>query len=185
VTDGGAHGSRRYRRRVQRIGSTPPVRPVRVDELAQLPALEAAADTVFEALGIGPLPAPATAEEYAAALVVLVAGDPPVGLCRIDAVGGGAHLEQLAVHPDHARHGLGRALLRAGCAWAAGEGYDALTLATYRDVPWNGPFYASEGFVEVGPVDDWLVGHGRPPEDPVMGRFGVRVLMRRPRPRHL
>ena len=65
-------------------------------------------------------------------------------------------------------------------AWAAEHGYDALTLATYRDVPWNGPFYASEGFVEVGPVDDWLVAHGRPPEEPIMGRFGVRVLMCRP-----
>ena len=168
---------------MERIGSPPasgPVRRARADELTQLPALEAAADTMFADLGIGPLPAPGSPEDYAAALVVLVVGDPPAGLCRIDAVGTGAHLEQLAVHPDHGRHGLGRALLRGGCAWAADEGYDALTLATYRDVPWNGPFYASEGFVEVGPVDAWLVAHGRPPEEPVMGRFGMRVLMRRP-----
>ncbi len=52
-----------------------------------------------------------------------------------------------------------------------------ITLATYRDVPWNGPFYASEGFVEIGPVDDFLRAHGLPPEEPVMGRFGARVLM--------
>ncbi len=157
------------------------IRPVRPDELALLPALEAAADTVFVPLGIGPLPGPGTVEGFASALVVLVAGDPPVGLCRIDRVGGGAHLEQLSVHPDHGRRGIGRALLRAGCAWAAGHGYRELTLATYRDaVPWNGPFYASEGFVEVGPVDDWLVTHGLDPEEAVMGRFGTRVLMRRP-----
>ncbi len=162
---------------MERIESPP--RRVRADELALLPALEAAADTMFESLGAGPLPGPGSVEDYAAALVVLVAGDPPIGLCRIDRVGGGAHLEQLSVHPDHGRHGAGRALLRAGCTWAAGEGYDALTLATYRDVPWNGPFYASEGFVEIGPVDDWLVAHGRRPEEPVMGRFGVRVLMSR------
>ena len=89
----------------------------------------------------------------------------------------GAHLEQLSVHPDHAGHGIGRALLRAGCAWAAEHGYAEITLATYRDVPWNGPFYASEGFVESGPVDDFLRAHGLPPEEPVMGRFGARVLM--------
>jgi GNAT superfamily N-acetyltransferase len=156
------------------------VRPARPDQLALLPALEAAADTLFEPLGTGPLPPPGSGEDLAAALVVLVAGDPPVGLCRIDAVRTGAHLEQLSVHPAHGRHGIGRALLRAGCAWAAEHGYHELTLATYRDVPWNAPFYASEGFVEVGPVDDWLAAHGRAPEEPVMARFGVRVLMRRP-----
>ncbi len=138
---------------------------------------------MFESLGIGPLPGPGAVEDFAAALVVLVAGDPPVGLCRIDALpgvgGGGAHLEQLSVHPDHAGHGLGRALLRAGCDWAAAQGYSELTLATYRDLPWNGPFYASEGFVEIGPVDDFMAAHGLPPEEPVMSLFGARVLMRR------
>ena len=116
-------------------------------------------------------------EEFAAALVVLVAGDPPVGLCRIDGIAGGAHLEQLSVHPERAGRGLGRALLRSGCDWAAAHGYLEITLATYRDVPWNGPFYASEGFVELGPVDDWMRAHGLPAEEPVMTRFGARVLM--------
>ena len=46
-------------------------------------------------------------------------------------------------------------------------------------MPWNGPFYASEGFVEVGPVDEWYAARGLPPEEPVMGRFGARVLMAR------
>jgi GNAT superfamily N-acetyltransferase len=165
---------------VERNGSPSLVRPIRPDELALLPDLEAAADTLFEPLGIGPLPGPGTVDAFAAALVVLVAGDPPVGLCRIDAIDGlvpGAHLEQLSVQPDHAGQGIGRALLRAGCVWAAEHGYSEITLATYRDVPWNGPFYASEGFVETGPVDDFLRAHGLPPEEPVMGRFGARVLM--------
>jgi GNAT superfamily N-acetyltransferase len=161
-------------------GSPTPVRPVRPDELALLPGIEAAADTMFVPLGIGPLPGPGTEKDFAAALVVLVAGDPPVGLCRIDGVADGAHLEQLSVHPGHGGRGIGRALLRAACAWAAARGYAELTLATYRDVPWNGPFYASEGFVEIGAVTDWMRAHGRPPEEPVMARFGARVLMRRP-----
>lgn len=155
----------------------PAIRPVRPDELTLLPALEAAADTVFAPLAIGPLPAPGTPAEFAAALVVLVAGDPPVGLCRIDALGDRAHLEQLSVHPDHARRGIGTALLRAAMEWAGAHGYGELTLTTYRDVPWNGPFYASEGFAEVGPADPWLVARGRPPEPGVLGRFGTRVVM--------
>jgi GNAT superfamily N-acetyltransferase len=154
-----------------------PIRPVRPDELALLPELEAAADTVFEPLGIGPLPGPGTAEEFAAALVVLVAGDPPIGLCRLDDVAGDAHLEQLSVRPEHAGRGIGRSLLRAAFVWARARDYGELTLATYRDIPWNGPFYASEGFVEVGPADDFWRAHGLPPEPPVLGRFGTRVLM--------
>ena len=166
---------------MERDAAAPPViRPVRHDELALLPDLEAAADIVFEPLGIGPLPGPSTPEQFGAALVVLVAGDPPVGLCRIDGIAPDrAHLEQLSVHPDDAGRGIGHALLRAGCAWAADEGYPELTLATYRDVPWNGPFYASEGFVERGSVDEFLRAHGLPPEERVMSRFGVRVLMSR------
>jgi GNAT superfamily N-acetyltransferase len=155
------------------------IRPVRTDELALLPAVEAAADTMFAPFDRGPFPGPGTPEEFAAALVVLVAGDPPVGLCRIDALGEGAHLEQLSVHPEHGRRGIGRRLLRAGIDWARAHDYDELTLTTYRDVPWNGPFYASEGFVEIGPADDWLVAHGLLPEEPVLARYGTRIVMAR------
>jgi GNAT superfamily N-acetyltransferase len=155
------------------------IRPARPDEMVLLPALEAAADTMFEPFDQGPFPGPGAPEDFAAALVVLVARDPPVGLCRIDALGDGAHLEQLSVHPAHGRRGIGRALLRAGIAWAAARGFDELTLATYRDVPWNGPFYASEGFDEAGPADDWLLARRLAPEEPVLARYGTRIVMTR------
>jgi GNAT superfamily N-acetyltransferase len=161
------------------VGTQSSIRPVRSDELVLLPALEAAADTMFEPLDQGRFPGPGTPEEFDAALVVLVAGIPPVGLCRIDPLGEGAHLEQLSVHPEHGRHGIGRALLRAGVEWTASRGYRELTLTTFRDVPWNGPFYASEGFVELGPADDWLVARGLAPEEPVMARYGTRIVMAR------
>ena len=156
------------------------IRPARAEEVALLPELEAASDSLFLSLGVGPLPPPGTVEQLHDALVVLVAGAPPVGFVRVDALSGGAHLEQLAVHPDHGRQGIGRALVRAACRWAAAAGYPDITLITYGDVPWNGPFYASEGFVACGPADRWLMARGRPAEEPVMGRFGPRVLMRRP-----
>jgi GNAT superfamily N-acetyltransferase len=155
------------------------VRPARADDFALLPAVEAAADNMFAPFDLGAFPGPGTPEEFAAALVVLVAGDPPVGLCRIDGVGDGAHLEQLSVHPEHGRRGIGRALLRAGIEWARAHDYEELTLTTFRDVAWNGPFYASEGFVETGPADDWLAAHGLAPEEPVMARYGTRIVMAR------
>lgn len=60
-----------------------------------------------------------------------------------------AHIEALAVHPIHARRGIGRALVAAALAEAKGEGYHEMSLRTYADVPWNGPFYTRLGFWEV------------------------------------
>jgi GNAT superfamily N-acetyltransferase len=156
------------------------IRTARPGELDRLPELERASDTLFLSLEIGPLPPPDTVETLRAARVVLVAGDPPLGFVRVDDVDGEAHLEQLAVRPDHGRQGIGRALVQAACRWAAQAGYGEITLATYRDVPWNGPFYASAGFVERGSVEAWCTERGRPPEQPVMARFGTRVIMSRP-----
>jgi len=139
--------------------------------------LEAASDTLFAPIGIAPLPAPGTALELAHALVVLVADDPPKGFARIDRLGEGAHLEQLSVHPDHVRRGIGRSLLRAACDWACRQGYRDITLTTFRDVAWNGPFYASEGFTEAGIADEWYSARGFEPEEPEMAAFGTRVVM--------
>jgi GNAT superfamily N-acetyltransferase len=155
------------------------IRTATPGDLAGLPDLEARSDTLFASVSIGPLPAPAPVSVLEAALVVLVAGEPVQGFARIDALNGGAHLEQLSVDPDHGRLGIGRALVQAACQWAREHGYRELTLATYRDVPWNGPFYASEGFTDEGPVDRWYDAIGVDPEEPVMGRFGQRILMRR------
>jgi GNAT superfamily N-acetyltransferase len=162
------------------------VRPAQPDELAGLPPLEKRADDMFTPFGIGPLPEPGTVDDLADAEVVLVVGHPPQGFARLDvlrtaagavAAPGSLHLEQLSVDPDHGRRGVGRALLRAAVAWAGEQGYAELTLATYRDVPWNGPFYASEGFEETAAVDDWYLAHGLEPEEEVMGHGGTRVLM--------
>lgn len=37
--------------------------------------------------------------------------------------------------------------------WAADQGLDALTLATFRTVPWNGPYYMRLGFREMTPEE--------------------------------
>lgn len=60
------------------------------------------------------------------------------------------HLHEIDVHPVYGRRGVGTALVKTVCAWAAAEGFRAVTLSTFRDVPFNMPFYASLGFAEVG-----------------------------------
>ena len=73
----------------------------------------------------------------------------PVGFALVELLDDAAHLEEIDVHPDHGRRGLGAALVDAVCGWARDAGLPAVTLTTFRDVPWNGPFYARLGFREV------------------------------------
>lgn len=125
------------------------IRPARPDELAELIELEMAADRLFSLAGYGETPGPASLAELRAATALLVSGDPPVGYVRIEVVDGRAHLAGLSVRPRFMRQGRGGELVRAACAWAAEHGYSEITLCTFAEVPWNGPFYAELGFVEL------------------------------------
>ena len=69
-----------------------------------------------------------------------------VGFALVLDFGNYAHLDELSVVPDHGQRGVGSALLRQVCDWATGTGYRAVTLRTFRDVPWNEPFYQRRGF---------------------------------------
>jgi GNAT superfamily N-acetyltransferase len=62
-----------------------------------------------------------------------------------------AWLHEVDVHPDHGRRGVGRALVHTVIDWARGRGCSWIGLTTFRDVPWNEPFYASVGFRELPP----------------------------------
>jgi GNAT superfamily N-acetyltransferase len=128
---------------------------------------------------MGPFSPSADVPHLSAAAVVLVSGSPPVGFACIDIVDGDAHLWQLSVHPSAGRQGIGGALVHAACEWARSAGYGAVTLTTYRDVPWNGPFYARLGFVPLGDLTPGLAAireHERAIGD---DDFGPRVAMRR------
>src|SRR5262249_57642651 len=57
-----------------------------------------------------------------------------------------ARLEARGVLPGAARRGIGTRLVSAVCAWAEAQGFSAITLSTFRDVPWNAPFYERLGF---------------------------------------
>lgn len=129
------------------------IRPAGLNEFSLLPALEAEADALFATLDPplphGDFPPPGTAASYAEAFHIMVAGRPPVGFARLEIVDGQAHLAQLAVSPDHGGQGIGRALVLAAKAWALEAGFHTMTLCTFAEVPFNGPFYASCGFVEL------------------------------------
>ena len=142
------------------------VRPARPSELRHLAAVEDSGAAPFRdwfgAAAVPALLAPAVsgATRDAVPGELLVAVDPVSGgtallgfvhLLWLDADDGSvtAHLEQLSVLlPDHGRQGVGTALVEAACEEARWAGHSSLTLCTYRDVRWNGPFYRRLGFVE-------------------------------------
>jgi GNAT superfamily N-acetyltransferase len=88
-----------------------------------------------------------------------------------------AHLEQLSVLPEHGRRGHGRALVESAKNEARRRGYQWLSLRTYADVPWNGPFYARAGFVESKPATDFDRHLVEVEERLGLDRYGRRVQM--------
>lgn len=86
-------------------------------------------------------------------LVIDASGAGPVGFAAAELVDSALHLAQLSVDPDRQRLGLGRALVDAVVDLARASFAPAVTLTTFRDVPWNGPFYRSLGFL---PLDERL-----------------------------
>ena len=133
------------------------IRPACHADLPALAAIERAALRLFASAGMPELTdAPVLerheVERYFAEGFVAVASHPAdgiVGFVVVRPLGGCAHVQEMDVHPDHGRQGLGRRLLEAALDWSRSAGYAAVTLTTFRDVPWNAPFYARCGFREL------------------------------------
>jgi GNAT superfamily N-acetyltransferase len=53
---------------------------------------------------------------------------------------------ELDVHPDHAGKRLGSQLLDAIGRFGSRLGFERMVLRTFRDVPWNEPYYRKLGF---------------------------------------
>jgi GNAT superfamily N-acetyltransferase len=63
------------------------------------------------------------------------------------------HIWQIAVHRDRQRNGIGRTLIEAAQQLAIDRGIKTLTLTTFRNVPWNEPYYRRLGFVTLDSVE--------------------------------
>jgi GNAT superfamily N-acetyltransferase len=138
-------------------GPPPVIRPARADELGRLQAIEVAAGARFAEVGMPDVaddapPPRSHLDRYRrdGRLWVITDGDDrPVGYATARVVDGAGHLDQLSVLPGHQRRGLGRQLVDHVDRWAAALGLPALTLSTFRHVPWNGPWYERLGFTVV------------------------------------
>ncbi|MDB5424717.1 MAG: family N-acetyltransferase [Phenylobacterium sp.] len=88
---------------------------------------------------------------FAAQGLVWVAEDAGrlIGFATCEAFELELHLWELAVRHEAQRQGVGRALIAAVVDEARTRGLPAVTLTTFRDIPWNAAFYARCGFVEI------------------------------------
>ncbi len=85
------------------------------------------------------------------AFVAVDQWDWPMGFSAVDEMDGEAYLAELAVDFDYQGRGLGRRLIAAACDWARICGYRSMLLSTFKDVPWNAPYYARQGFRILAP----------------------------------
>lgn len=82
-------------------------------------------------------------------LLVACEGEVPVAFVMFREVEGCGYVEQVDVLPSHERRGIGARLIAAVADLARRSGWPALTLSTFRDVPFNAPYYRRLGFEEV------------------------------------
>jgi len=131
------------------------LRPARADEIETLRDLERASAQRFvglmDALAADePTPAEVLAARIeAGGLVVAVPAEAVAGFVMFRPVEDRAYVEQIDVLPAHAGRRIGAALLDAVAERARAAGLVGLSLSTFRDVPWNAPYYRRLGFVEV------------------------------------
>lgn len=132
------------------------IRPGTGDDAPALLEIGARADRLFAAHGfpqIAALP-PTTLAAFRGFLaenrsLVAWLGDTPAGFAICGDAAGSFWLKELAVDPAHGRKGIGSALVAAVIGEASGAGHRSIFLSTFRDVPFNRPFYARLGFVVV------------------------------------
>ncbi|MDP9528416.1 GNAT family N-acetyltransferase [Pseudomonas protegens] len=62
------------------------------------------------------------------------------------------HVWEISVATGHQGQGIGKRLLQAAREFALEQQLTALTLSTFRELPWNEPFYQRQGFVTLQPA---------------------------------
>lgn len=141
------------------------IRAARQADLPRIRDIEIAAGELFREIGMDAIAddPPLSEAELAPYLrdgrawVADDAADHPIAYILVDIIDGWAHIEQVTVHPLHSRKGIGSSLIVHVERWAAAHNLHGMTLTTFRDVPWNAPYYGHLGFAHV-PEHAWSDG---------------------------
>ncbi|MRH92672.1 GNAT family N-acetyltransferase [Nocardia sp. SYP-A9097] len=130
------------------------IRAATTDDLPTMQCIEDATGEPFRTIGMIEIaddeaPSLELLDEHRRAGRAWVAvddSDTPIAYLISEEVDGTEHIEQVSVHPNAGRQGIGRRLIETAAEHARGQGLSALTLTTFTEVPWNAPYYARIGF---------------------------------------
>lgn len=143
------------------------IRPATREDAAAMAAVEVAAAQRFRGIGMNDI-ADGEPTEAADVLARIDAGRAYVATAEADTCVGFAfyrlldahrlYLEELDVAPSHAGQRIGARLIERIMTRAAQDGIAQVVLSTFRDAPWNAPYYARLGFriVDDASLDDTL-----------------------------
>ena len=67
------------------------------------------------------------------------------------------HIDQVTVHPDASRRGLGALMIESVSADPRSKERGLITLTSFANVPWNAPYYERIGFIDIA-REDWPEG---------------------------
>ncbi len=144
------------------------IRAAQPEDIPKLGAIERSAGQLFKTVGLDavaddePMPSEVLSSYLGAGnLWVTTVGDEVVGFLAVfPLTKTGAtrssderflHIAELSVHASHQRKGIAKGLLNHldGVARQSSRRIAGLSLTTYRDLAFNGPFYATSGFEEI------------------------------------
>lgn len=131
------------------------VRPARVSDAPSLPSIEISAGTAFLAVpglewiaadGVMSVSRHSELIKGGGCWVAADKGGKISGFLAGEAFSDALHICELSVVSEAQGKGVGSALVKAAIGWAEAEGKSAVTLSTFRDVAFNGPWYERMGF---------------------------------------
>lgn len=167
------------------------IEPTTRNEISALQDIELRAGALFRGTGLLPEGGETSVAETAQHVTAINADlsftahidESPVGFVMGWLQPDSAYLAELSVDPDFGQRGIGRALVERFCEAAWAQSARCVTLSTFRDVPWNAPFYAKLGFGEIARTNytDWMhVYEG----NQTRGGLDIakRLFMKRPKP---
>lgn len=140
------------------------IRLASADELHKVAPLEQAAGEVYRTVGMdavaedSPIPEAVllkaveeqrlwVAVEYGVLKAYLLGDFLPQSL----------HIDQVTVHPEASRRGLGALMIESVSADPRSKERGLITLTSFANVPWNAPYYERIGFLDIA-EEDWPEG---------------------------
>lgn len=138
------------------------IRPATESDFSYLSRVEDDAGTLFADFGLPEITASGSSPEgfyhslpTGSLIIVATESAEIVGFAVGLVVDSQAYLREVSVKRSCAKQGVGRRLVDSIIQWASARGFHTVLLTTFRDLPFNGPFYSKLGFKEFVPDDTW------------------------------